>query len=533
MPAFKSTFTLLSLLDAPRLVEGGLSGFQLFGAQSAAAPTTPPLSSASLTDVSQSASDFLGGSIDAFLGSARISATERACLSDGAQSLTSDLAVAWDTAMQTYTAFKSQTASAAAQQMGASSAAALPASVTPGESAVIAMEMSASLSNIFQVESDLAKKCLRGDVEDELVQAVENLGNMTFVGGRLLSNGVDIVEEISSAFTAYEHQNFRAFGKDLGTAGRKVLLAKRSTSSGFSEPSSKDITDLTQGLFASFFGSGMHLQLATDAVPASAVEQPALATKGLSASTTPLVDWGLAAVMTAAPGSGIILTSTTAMPPTLYPATTLDVNLRTCIKGNMPLLKSAWKPVFQLLSKATGSTSAAESPDMSELMLSMMDLQVALTRCNVGPAQEAMLIDAIESGTKIHSKLQLANSHTTGSGVASLLTSALEDFRDKHWYEFGDQLGKAMQDMVVVTFAQKYEVDDVGRLRSKLLGASEIHSVHPEHSSFGAAELVGAGILCVMVVAALVTLRRRQHVRSVNLLQCEADESAEDLEAIE
>jgi len=486
----------------------------------------------------------MGGSIDAFLGSARISATERACLSDGARSLTSDLAVAWDSAMQTYTTFKSQTASLAAQQMSGSSAAALPAGISPGEEAVIAMEMAASLSSVFHVESNLAKKCLRGDVVDELTQAIDNLGNMTFVGGRLLSNGVDIVDELSEAFAAYEHKHYRAFGKDLGMAGRKVLLAKRSTSGGFSMPTSAAIEDVTQGLFASLFGSGLKLQIATDAVPALAVEQPALAA-GQSFSTTPVLlsgVWGAPAVVTAAPGSGVIVTTAA---PMLYPATALDVNLRTCIEGNMPLLKSAWAPVFKLLGAATEKEQwpgSATPPTMSELMLSMMDLQVALTRCNIGAAQEAMLIDAIESGTKIHSKLELADSHSTASGVTSILTSALEDFRDQHWYEFGKQLGKSMQDMVVVTFAQKYEVDNVGQLRLKLLGASEVHSIFASGAATCSSLLChqvrppllcGAAVLSAMVVTALATVRRRHQTRSTNLLKCEDDESAVDLEAVE
>jgi len=304
-------------------------------------------------------------------------------------------------------------------------------------------------------------------------------------------------------------------------------------------PSSEAIEDVTQGLFASLFGSGLKLQIATDAVPALAVEQPALAVVGQSVSTTPVLSlaWGAPAVMTAAPGSGVIVTPTTTASPTLYPATALNVNLRTCIEGNMPLLKSAWSPVFQLLGTATGqeqSPGSATPPTMSELMLSMMDLQVALTRCNIGPAQEAMLIDAIESGTKIHSNLELADSHATTSGVTSILTSALEDFRDKHWYEFGKQLGKSMQDMVMVTFAQKYEVDDVGRLRLKLLGASEVHSISASRKrSVGAAELCGAAVLSIMVVTALATVRRRHQTRSMNLLECEDDESAVDLEAVE
>merc|ERR1712228_765338 len=142
-----------------------------------------------------------------------------------------------------------------------------------------------------------------------------------------------------------------------------------------------------------------------------------------------------------------------------------------CIKENMPLLKSAWAPVFGLAEAAAGST--AEAPEASDFMMSMMDVQLALKQCNIGPAEEAMLVDAWEGGGDLKAKVSVPNENVETASVATLLASALEDYKDQQYYTFGKQLGKALQDMVVVTFPLKYEVDASGKLRNTILGDSE------------------------------------------------------------
>merc|ERR1712217_604208 len=126
------------------------------------------------------------------------------------------------------------------------------------------------------------------------------------------------------------------------------------------------------------------------------------------------------------------------------------------------------------LAETASTGSVSDAPGAGDFLVSMMSVQQALRKCNIGPAQEAMLIDAWEEGGEsLKTKLSVPNENIKTSDVAQLLSSAMEDFKDQQYYNFGKQLGKAMQDMVVVTFPMKYEVDDIGRLREKILGASE------------------------------------------------------------
>merc|ERR1711879_1134981 len=98
-------------------------------------------------------------------------------------------------------------------------------------------------------------------------------------------------------------------------------------------------------------------------------------------------------------------------------------------RGNMNTLKTAWTPVFELAETAsTGSVS--DAPGAGDFLVSMMSVQQALRKCNIGPAQEAMLIDAWEEGgSNLKTKLSVPNENIKTSDVAQLLSSALEDFK--------------------------------------------------------------------------------------------------------
>merc|ERR1712048_757246 len=94
-------------------------------------------------------------------------------------------------------------------------------------------------------------------------------------------------------------------------------------------------------------------------------------------------------------------------------------------------------------------------------MVAMTDIQMAMTRCKITPEMEAVFIDSMERG-ELHANLKMPEGNFKSGNVPSLLASALEDFKNRQWYAFGNQLGTAMQDLAVVTFDQKFEVDTAG-----------------------------------------------------------------------
>merc|ERR1712190_78681 len=85
-----------------------------------------------------------------------------------------------------------------------------------------------------------------------------------------------------------------------------------------------------------------------------------------------------------------------------------------------------------------------------------------------------VLIDTWEAGGKFKTKLDVPDYKVESGAVPALLSSALEDFKYRDWHSFGSQLGKAMQQMAVVTFPQEYQIDDTGRLRKIIIEATEL-----------------------------------------------------------
>merc|ERR1712157_300735 len=110
------------------------------------------------------------------------------------------------------------------------------------------MEFVAGLSDLYKTQTKLAKSCLKDDVVAELQSVSDHMTNITYIGERLVANGMDIVEETSNAFDSYERQNYRAFGKDMGTVWRKVLISDPSDQPSFQAPSQDAIEEATGGL---------------------------------------------------------------------------------------------------------------------------------------------------------------------------------------------------------------------------------------------------------------------------------------------
>merc|ERR1711988_175426 len=153
--------------------------------------------------------------------------------------------------------------------------------------------------------------------------------------------------------------------------------------------------------------------------PAAAAQPPQLLGAmgpASAAAAQPPLPAGTAGVQTSV-GSGASVTNQQFLPAqktslSTYPPTAVDVDLHSCITKNMPLWKSAWSTVFQLVSSLeqisatlVSSSSLSSSlfrrlshEDMSDLMGPMMDMQMALRKCNIDPTDEVMLLDAIETG---------------------------------------------------------------------------------------------------------------------------------------
>merc|ERR1712151_589083 len=237
---------------------------------------------------------------------------------------------------------------------------------------------------------------------------------------------------------------------------------------------------------------------------------------------------------TAIPAVVGMQTSLSPTPPTLPPPE-VDIDLHKCFVDNAYIWKSAWTPIFELVGEATGAS--AEPPAMTDLMTSMVDVQLAMRRCDIGPAQEAMLFDTWEAGGKFKTELNMPDTKARTGAVPSLLSSALEDFKYRDWHAFGSQLGKAMQQMAIVAFPQEYEIDDTGKLHKMIIQAREMGEGSYDYvwgKGLAAATLFCFVSVVFLIVAVLIVFRSRMAIRSVTRASSdEYERKALDLEAVE
>lgn len=506
----------------------------------------------SAAQLSSDAASIIGGMTEAFLGSKKVSDRERTCLASGASTLaaavtqsSADAVNAFHTAQgglqqQQLQQLQEQPMVAPvpvplafngtapfvngnATELAGGSAypyiigpTAAPG-MTAGTEMVITMEFAARFAGILELEKELAKNCLKEDAVKTLESAAQHMGNVTYMGGRLIANGVDILTELTDATSAYDAGNMRKFGEDLGGAWRKVVLSKRSALD-FEMPSAQDVDEMTQGLVASLFGNGMILHVATDAgyVPRPPYPVPQL--RGAAVYQSPYVS--------------PYQQSYPAMP------TAVNIDLRNCLVANMPLFRSAWAPVFKLFLDASGKTwqDAAEKEltDSSELLISMFDLQVALRTCGLGPQQEAVLLDAMHIGSA-HAKLELPEMRSMSpqqerDSMEKSFTEAMQDWKEHSWSAFGAQLGSILRDFLVITFPQKWSVDDAGRLRNLLEETESDRTIFSQHigSSVSVLSCALLGMMLFVLGSVVLAVRRTQRVQVTALASTE--EEAQELQ---
>jgi hypothetical protein len=381
-----------------------------------------------------------------------------------------------------------------------------PNAQNPVDPLIAGIELSQRLSSMMEFEEKISSSCLKNDAKAELKAASQHLSNLTFVGGRMVANGVDIITELGKAAGAYDDKNYRLFGDNMGLAARKVLLSPKG--GGIHEllfkPTDDDVEDATQGLVKTLFQKGMTLQVSTDAITTMAPPPP-----------------HYVAMFTPPPGSNVtIQPAPTLVPWTLLPGTEVNVDLHQCVAGNQALFKDAWQPVWSVMSKMAKGETVGASRDMNvvekatgegaegfgALAMSMLDAQIALRRCGFSAEQEAILYDSMEAGRGFHTKFEGGDHEEYSKGdMSATVAQAVKMWKDKNFKQFGEHMGAAMRDLTMEVFPEKYYVDADGRLKKRIVQLSGLDN----NSSLLAAGSFGFAIPASFSLVLLVGLAVR------------------------
>eukprot|EP00401_Gymnodinium_catenatum_P006486 CAMPEP_0117524716 /NCGR_PEP_ID=MMETSP0784-20121206/35393_1 /TAXON_ID=39447 /ORGANISM="" /LENGTH=541 /DNA_ID=CAMNT_0005320881 /DNA_START=87 /DNA_END=1712 /DNA_ORIENTATION=+ len=459
------------------------------GLQTRGSPWFPtPETTFVASELTQQPADFVSGLTEAFFSGSEISGRERHCLAHSTGALSEELSEACQIAMNTMRGMVHPSGNAAGASPGgfepAPEAANPGAFMTDAAVAILVVEVGAKVRRIFTLEAKIGKQCLQGDAQEALLEAVEHMGNMSFVEGRVWANGADIMTELANAVAAFDGKDLHSFGRFMGEASRKVLLAERSRTD-MPLPSAEAVQQLSENLVAELFGRGASMKLVTDVavpvtmLPIASVETMTTAAPSLRGPAAfqpgekPIPGF----FTTPAP---VLVALTSAAPEwAMRPHTVLKIHLHRCVNENLELFEEAWTPILELLRNAAakglvGSPDGTPTgPSMGSMAMAMLDLQTALQMCNIGPEEEDMLLDSLSSGSRFRTEVQLASDRPQSAEMTNGIAEALEDWRAERWPALGTELGKLLRSAVMISLSQKYAVDATGRLHRKMFGASE------------------------------------------------------------
>eukprot|EP00927_Polykrikos_kofoidii_P066393 TRINITY_DN619_c0_g2_i1.p1 TRINITY_DN619_c0_g2~~TRINITY_DN619_c0_g2_i1.p1 ORF type:complete len:564 (-),score=89.29 TRINITY_DN619_c0_g2_i1:393-2084(-) len=412
----------------------------------------PVLSDEDLQNLTVFARKIVGGIAQGFLtekGSV-LSETEVFCFSNGAGTLAGGILDTTTRAAQTFRAMTAQIASP------------LPRTSRSAVDPVLAgVEFSQRIASLVDFAEKIAAHCLKRSARDELRAAGRHMSNLTYVGEQLVSNGVDILSEFALAFGHLDRKEYTMFGENIGFACRKVLLEKGRSTGTTAEISPKAIEAVAAGLVSSLFSPGSWMMISTNAITTWAPPPP--------------VFMPTASPRTAVFGSSAIRPQATLMPWTVMPAMVMNVDLHRCISDNVELFQHAWGPIWKVMGGLVEDLESGRSLEdgggvrgFGELAISMLDVQVAMSRCGLTSEQEMILWDGIRAGHRFNTEFHMGGDQATTTGdVATSFAKAVEAWGSQRWFSFGSSLGETLRKISTKLFSEKYSVDESG-IRRKL-----------------------------------------------------------------
>jgi len=294
---------------------------------------------------------------------------------------------------------------------------------------MIFMQLGMSMKEIVSLAQKIVEKCVQGDALKAFEVAGRHMQSMQYVSGHIVANGADVVTELADALQAYQRNDFRTFGLDMGRVFRKVLLSNN-TNGQLPEglPSKVVLANVTAGLLRGFFGEGFALDIQTE------------------------------------PGYDPV-----------------HVDLHECVGTNLPFFQTIFgTTMFFYGQKASQDQSGGNvqekgsAPWGAALAMTMMQVPQAMSRCGLGESERDMLMDAVKRlGAGLHYQLETPQATSISEDqVAHDMATTVKDWAQHEYYTFGLHLGGLLQEMYLEVYGQKWSVDASGTLRRVWEGSS-------------------------------------------------------------
>uniref|UniRef100_A0A7S0B7Y3 Uncharacterized protein n=1 Tax=Pyrodinium bahamense TaxID=73915 RepID=A0A7S0B7Y3_9DINO len=323
--------------------------------------------------------------------------------------------------------------------------------------------LKARLGGLVALFGNFTGPCLGAAAQRALVVAGEHLGTLSYVTGHLRARGADIIHEMAAAYEAFGEGKFLDFGRGVGRACRKVLLANASASceSCLPEgpPSPAELVNLSAGLLQGFFGRGFELGITSDTRIATA-STDAIAVRGFV--------FGTDATGTA---------HSDAVSPLNF-----SVDLHKCVQVNLRPFQSKVMGILQYFARQDLASESDIVQVLPAILTSTIkEAPVALGECGISVKQLEMIVAALEAFGAVRVQLKLPKSgiDVDPSGPIAQLQKAADSWNKMDWFALGRDIGTMLLQLVIQVFPQKYELDAAGALRERLAGLAGAPAAPP------------------------------------------------------
>lgn len=382
--------------------------------------------------ISEESREIVSGIVEAFMHKIHLAPGEKQCLENNLATLTADVVGTGQDIVKAVEAFVPGNGNG---PQPSNPGQAFKNPKTQGTLVSAGMDGAMKLTSLATQATSLLKTCVQGDALAMMKEVGQHFINMSYVGHRILVSGVDIAHAMGDSVMAYEKHDYHEFGEDIGTAFRKVILSNNNSGTTLPEgmPEREIIQETTEGLMDGFFVRGAEVEI-TD-------------------SARPDVD--------------------------------IMLNLHQCIADNGDFFKEIFAALWHLIAQlaangeqhglgAGGNPFAMQNPDgsqpkwMGELMIAMMQVPMALQRCNIGQESQQMMLEAIKSIQYLKVHFRMPENHVHSDRATLQVGKAITAWTQWKFEDFGAEIGKLLREFVLLMFPQAYSVDASGRLRRQL-----------------------------------------------------------------
>lgn len=376
--------------------------------------------------ISQESQEIVSGIVGAFMHKVQLSQGEKGCLERNVAHLTGDIVGASQDLVKAIKAI------IAGHPSNASSVSAQVQAQSQGAMVSAGLDGGMKVTSLITETTTLMKNCVKGDALRMLEETGHHCIDMKWVSHRLLVSGVDIAHRLSDGIIAFEGNQWHRFGEDIGIALRKILLSRSERGSSLPEgvPEEAIIQETTAGLMEGFFARGTGVEVTDKAAPD--------------------VD--------------------------------IRLDLHRCIAGNHEFFKEIWLAMWNLIAELAvdaghhefnnpfqqGSSQQDQPKWMGEIMVAMMQVPMALSRCNIDAETQQMLMQAIQSIQYLKVHFLFPQHAVTADEATQRLAKAVEAWTNWNFQGFGMQIGKLLREFVLLMYPQQYYVDPTGALRRQL-----------------------------------------------------------------